>query len=104
MLQNVWQNFEKKKWVRNIQPKNSAVVYLNKYCSDRFRSGRNRLWGPICIQNQVMVFYFSPAPPLVFGQFRAKMLNAARPILPSGPAGLSCIKIIASYSLIYAYI
>jgi hypothetical protein len=58
---------KKKKWVRNIQPKNSVVVYLNEYCSDRFRSGRNRLWGPICIQNQVTVFYFSPAPPLLAG-------------------------------------
>ena len=54
-----------KKWVRNIRPKNSEVPYLNEYCSDRFRGRRNRLLSPICIQNQVTVFYFSPAPPLM---------------------------------------
>ena len=55
-------SFKKKKnLVRNIQPKNSKVIYLNEYCLDHFQNVQNQLWGPIWIQNQVMVFYFSPA-------------------------------------------
>jgi hypothetical protein len=52
---------KKKKLVRNIQPKNSKVIYLNEYCLDHFQNVQNQLWGPIWIQNQVRVFYFSPA-------------------------------------------
>jgi hypothetical protein len=54
------------------------------------------------------VFFLNPSQICAWLKFTrflaAKMLNAAHPILLSGPAVLNCIKIVASYSLIYAYI
>jgi hypothetical protein len=54
-----------KNGVRNIHPKNSGCPYLNKYCSNRFKNYSNRFLCPIYIQKEVLVFFLTPATPLL---------------------------------------
>ena len=66
MTQNASKRLAKiqKKWVRIFLPKTPGVLYLKQWWSDRVRTGRECLLAPIRTQNQVLVFYFSPATPL----------------------------------------